>query len=295
MLEKDQIMEIPTSQRMERQQTLAKEHSEEYRAALQRAVTLSVPHAYTPFQYGTFDEGDNSSESSGKSSSWYTTTLSNVPINSGQYFKLLTNTASSNDTYTGDYILVKKSKTNITISDAGWATLYTPNALDFSSLSEDVTAYTATCTDGVVTLTAVDDVPANTGVVLKGAAATYSIPVIASSETEKGDLTGSATATAFNAYDGYTLYMLKKVGDNAQFVPVTSGSVAAGKAFLKIANAGEARSLSVVFADETTGISTVNGEGFKANGSHYFDLQGRRVVNPASGLYIVSGKKVIVK
>lgn len=69
MLEKDQIMEIPTSQRMERQQTLAKEHSEEYRAALQRAVTLSVPHAYTPFQYGTFDEGDNSSESSGKSSS----------------------------------------------------------------------------------------------------------------------------------------------------------------------------------------------------------------------------------
>ncbi|KAF3432970.1 hypothetical protein FNV43_RR24072 [Rhamnella rubrinervis] len=69
MLEKDQIMEIPTSQRMERQQTLAKEHSEEYRAALQRAVTLSVPHAYTASQYGTFDEGDNSSESSGISSS----------------------------------------------------------------------------------------------------------------------------------------------------------------------------------------------------------------------------------
>ncbi|XP_015878136.1 uncharacterized protein LOC107414509 isoform X1 [Ziziphus jujuba] len=69
MLEKDQIMEIPAKQKMERQQTLAREHSEEYRAALQRAVTLAVPHAYSPFQYGTFDEGDKekSPESSGKS------------------------------------------------------------------------------------------------------------------------------------------------------------------------------------------------------------------------------------
>ncbi|KAJ6889514.1 hypothetical protein NC652_030314 [Populus alba x Populus x berolinensis] len=43
MVEKDHIMEIPAKQRMERQETLAREHSEEYRAALQRAVTLSVP------------------------------------------------------------------------------------------------------------------------------------------------------------------------------------------------------------------------------------------------------------
>lgn len=57
------------SQRMVRQQTLAKEHTEEYKAALQRAVTLAVPHAYTPFKYGTFDEGRTSSESSGASSS----------------------------------------------------------------------------------------------------------------------------------------------------------------------------------------------------------------------------------
>lgn len=71
MLEKDHIMEIPAKQRMERQETLAKEKSEEYRAALQRAVKLSVPHAYAPpSQYGTFAEEpwDNSPESSGESS-----------------------------------------------------------------------------------------------------------------------------------------------------------------------------------------------------------------------------------
>ncbi|KAK9292097.1 hypothetical protein L1049_020053 [Liquidambar formosana] len=71
MLEKDQIMEIPVKQRMERQETLAREHSEEYKAALQRAVTLAVPHAYSPSQYGTFDEqeeGEKSSRSSGETS-----------------------------------------------------------------------------------------------------------------------------------------------------------------------------------------------------------------------------------
>ncbi|XP_052173479.1 uncharacterized protein LOC127788864 [Diospyros lotus] len=72
MLEKDPSMEIPPKQKMERQQTLAKEHSEEYRAALQRAVTLAVPHAFSPSQYGTFDdaeEGEHSDKSSSSGSS----------------------------------------------------------------------------------------------------------------------------------------------------------------------------------------------------------------------------------
>ncbi|XP_071710715.1 uncharacterized protein [Rutidosis leptorrhynchoides] len=69
MLEKDPIMEIPTKQKMERQQTLAKEHGEEYAAALQRAVKLAVPHAVLPSQYGTFHDSEgevSSSESSSK-------------------------------------------------------------------------------------------------------------------------------------------------------------------------------------------------------------------------------------
>ncbi|KAK3017611.1 hypothetical protein RJ639_004845 [Escallonia herrerae] len=78
MLEEDHIMEIPAKQKMERQETLAREHSEEYKAALRRAVTLSVPHAYSPSPYGTFEEqeerehsnrpsGDSSTGSSKKS------------------------------------------------------------------------------------------------------------------------------------------------------------------------------------------------------------------------------------
>nr|XP_043615477.1 uncharacterized protein LOC122587388 isoform X1 [Erigeron canadensis] len=71
MLEKDPIMEIPAKQKMERQQTLAKEHGEEYAAALQRAVKLAVPHAMLPSHYGTFQDSEGE-VSSGESSSKHT-------------------------------------------------------------------------------------------------------------------------------------------------------------------------------------------------------------------------------
>lgn len=63
MLEKERIMGIPPAQRMERQASLAKEHMEEHRAAIERAVAFNIPHAYSP-SYGTFHEmekGQNSS------------------------------------------------------------------------------------------------------------------------------------------------------------------------------------------------------------------------------------------
>lgn len=70
MLEKDQPLEIPAQQTMERQETLTR-HNVEYKAALQRAKTLDVPHAYKPpSEYGTFDEEgeESSARSQGESS-----------------------------------------------------------------------------------------------------------------------------------------------------------------------------------------------------------------------------------
>uniref|UniRef100_A0A0A9EDX9 Fungal lipase-type domain-containing protein n=1 Tax=Arundo donax TaxID=35708 RepID=A0A0A9EDX9_ARUDO len=54
MLEEEDTMEVPSEQRMERNQTLQREHVEEHKAALRRAVTLSVPDARAPSPYGTF-------------------------------------------------------------------------------------------------------------------------------------------------------------------------------------------------------------------------------------------------
>lgn len=59
MLERHQStdsLNIPVQQKMERQASLAKEHMEEHKAALQRAVALDVPQAYSPSAYGTFHD-----------------------------------------------------------------------------------------------------------------------------------------------------------------------------------------------------------------------------------------------
>lgn len=56
---------------------------------------------------------------------------------------------------------------------------------------------------------------------------------------------------------------------------------------------GAPEMLNIDFGGNTTGINTVNGEGLTVSG--YYDLQGRRVAQPAKGIYIVNGKKVVVK
>lgn len=66
MLEEDRALNIPAKQKMERQQSVVREHDEEYQAALKRAVDLDIPLAYSPTPtYGTFDntEGENSGKS----------------------------------------------------------------------------------------------------------------------------------------------------------------------------------------------------------------------------------------
>ncbi len=202
---------------------------------------------------------------------------------------------SANNNARMDYMTLI-STVSATITSAGWATLYTPYALDFSSFSSNFKAYTATLSENTVTLNEVTTVPANTGVVLKGAANTYNIPVIASSETAKGALKGSATAaTAWNGVDGKDLYVLVINNENkAQFTKVGEGSIAAKKAYLPIDKATGARLLSVVFDDgDATGITNATAE-MKAEDA-IFNLAGQRVAQPANGLYIVNGKKVIVK
>ena len=191
------------------------------------------------------------------------------------------------------------STVDVTIaSPSGFATLYTGRALDFSTLSSELKAYTATVSENTVTLTEVDNIPANTGVVLKGDVKTHAVPVSASSSTAQGDLTGNTSAaTAYNAFSGYDLYMLAlNDAGKAQFTLVNEGSIAAGKAFLKLTNSGSgARELNVVFADdEATGVADVRVN--MADGRNdFYNLNGQKVLTPTKGLYIVNGKKVIIK
>ena len=82
-----------------------------------------------------------------------------------------------------------------------------------------------------------------------------------------------------------------------QFVKVMgAGTLGAGKCWIELPHTmGNARSLNIVFEDgETTGIS--DGSMVKnEKPSSVYDLQGRRISQPTRGLYIINGKKVVVK
>ena len=144
-----------------------------------------------------------------------------------------------------------------TITDAGWATLYTPWPLDFAKASPSgLTAYTATLSNNTVTLTEVQNVQAGTGVVLKGDAGNYTIPVAENSSTAKGDMIGNAIAGTELAAE--TAYILNINGaGKAQFFINNAGTIAAGKAYLPVGT-NHAKALSVVFADDMTGITNAN-------------------------------------
>ncbi len=220
--------------------------------------------------------------------------VTDVIIPEGSGFQIAA--TGSNSNYGIDYVILTRTGDAtypVEITSAGWATLYTPYALDFSSLSSELTAYTATVADGVVTLTETTEVPANSGVVLKGEEDTYNVPVIASSAADGGDLQGSATE-AQGIDEEYDYYMLALNGENAQFRKLASGTIAAGKAFLKIAKGAGAPVLSIVFGNSSTGIETVKSLQPVA-GNAVYNLNGQRIAQPTKGLYIVGGKKVVLK
>ena len=72
-----------------------------------------------------------------------------------------------------------------------------------------------------------------------------------------------------------------------------AGTLAAGKCWIELSKAAGARRLTIVFEDETTGISSVK-TAATIEGNCY-DLSGRRVAKPTKGLFIVNGKKIAVK
>ena len=60
-----------------------------------------------------------------------------------------------------------------------------------------------------------------------------------------------------------------------------------------MANVGGVHALNVLFDDTTDGIQSVDKA--QHTDGNYYDLSGRRVMNPTKGIYVKAGKKVVVK
>ena len=74
-------------------------------------------------------------------------------------------------------------------------------------------------------------------------------------------------------------------------------NIPGNKAFLVLTNAeAQAKGFVLEFEDGgTTGIETIENSKHNTEDGVYYDLQGRRVENPTRGVYIVNGKKVVIK
>lgn len=187
-----------------------------------------------------------------------------------------------------------------TIGTTGYATYSCSHALDFSQAT-GVKAYIASSVqDGKVMMTKVTGaVPANTGLFLqKVGDGAISIPVVPTATAPASNLLIPVVyKTVVAATDGSThRYVFAKQNGELGFFNLGSPTnMPADKAYLETSSAiSGARYLDIDYDDsEATGIVDVEAKSEEARGD-YYDLSGRRVKNPGTGIYIVNGKKVIV-
>ncbi len=188
---------------------------------------------------------------------------------------------------------------NVPVGATGWSTYSTDKALDFTGL--EIEAYQVTGYEGtaITKEQITGTVAANTGLLVKGTAnKTYVVPVVASgtnySATNK--MVASVSGGTVSAgVDPVVNYVLMKVGDDAvfQWIGTPSATLGANKAYLSISGGPKpagARGLSI--DDEVTAIKNIK---VGTEDNVYYDLNGRRVLYPTKGLYIVNGKKIVVK
>ena len=198
---------------------------------------------------------------------------------------------ADNFTIYGHYIAT------LSVGESGYAT-YCPMKPIFFQGNENVKAFIAKEKSATeVTLKQVRGaVAAGTGLVLKGepgAEAVFDVTNEGTSYSGTNMMVGvtDTNATINEAY----LYVLVQKTDGVKFADTAANAaiVPVGKAYLH-APANSSRILTISFDDETTAMKGVNAAETEAPTAVY-NLSGQRVTSPKAGLYIMNGKKVVIK
>ena len=261
-----------------------------------QTITLEAVHHTIGGEEAVYQEtltgtGDASVSGSPYERGWQKVTLPTFTAESGDRLTISASISTSTTSWwSADHFALTWLPTACTITINKDTETFTPSLpIDFTTPVSGLKAYTVKeVTGGKARLEEVTGaVPAGTGLILKGTAGeTYEIPGAAGNPAGIANmLIGVLTDTQIGGNNlDYILY-------NGKFVKASSGTLKAGKAYLRLTEALAREAIDI--DDAATAISD-NRQKRDSTDEEYYNLSGiKRLPLPTKNVYIKGGKKTI--
>lgn len=195
---------------------------------------------------------------------------------------------------------IKVTEVPLTIKANDYTTLCLPFNVELPENSAVKAYYASQAAGSVLKLEEITGgvIPANQGVILQNtgdAEANINLAITTDNGTPFDNKLVGVTAKRA----GYTAgdnYVLAEKNGKVGFYKANFTTILANKAYLPQTNIQNAQGVMMAFSfgDEVTGIDNVNAA--TATAKKYYDLQGRRVLYPAKGIFVTEdGQKVLLK
>lgn len=195
---------------------------------------------------------------------------------------------------------IKVTEVPLTIAANDYTTLCLPFNVKLPENSAVKAYYASAAAGEVLKLTEITGIiPANEGVILQNTDAAEAANINLTITTEEATLTENklkGVTAKREGYDALSNYVLAAKNGATGFYKAKFTAIVANKAYLPVANVQNAQGVMMAFSfgDEVTGIDNVNTA--TAAAKKYYDLQGRRVLYPAKGIFVTEdGQKVLFK
>lgn len=195
---------------------------------------------------------------------------------------------------------IKVTEVPLTIAANDYTTLCLPFNVKLPENSTVKAYYASAAAGDVLKLTEITGIiPANEGVILQNTDAAEAVINLTITTEEATTLTDNKLEGVTAKREGYTAlnnYVLAEKNGTTGFYKAKFTAIVANKAYLPVANVQNAQGVMMAFSfgDEVTGIDNVNAATPAAK--KYYDLQGRRVLYPAKGIFVTEdGQKVLFK
>ena len=196
---------------------------------------------------------------------------------------------------------IKVTEVPLTIAANDYTTLCLPFNVNLPEGSAVKAYYASTAAGDVLNLTEITGgiIPANQGVILQNTGAAEAAINLTITTDEATTLTDNRLVGVTAKREGYAVksnYVLADGNKGIGFYKANFTAIPANKAYLPSENITNAQGVMMAFSfgDEVTGIDNVNAAAPAAK--KYYDLQGRRVLYPAKGIFVTEdGQKVLFK